>query len=114
MSGLGLNDTLPFGKYKGSLVHEVILKDANWCCWIRDEKKKAGQPKIWNAEVNTILNVAIDNDKRLAAKYSKWAGESDVAEVIKEATNRGLVIRDAQEKADEERRIAYENSWGAW
>ncbi len=111
---LGINDVLPFGKYKGRPVHEVVLDDPNWCCWIREEKKKAGQPKMWSVEVNNILDVAIDNDKKLK-RYPKWSDKSvDLSSIMKASVEVRTELDEKQAQAENARRLAYEESWGAW
>lgn len=111
----GLNDTLTFGKYKGRTVSDVILNDVGWCCWIRDQKKEQGQPRMFDHETNLVLDEAIRNDKKLRAKFKIWnAVERDLAVEMKEAAEARRAIEAREEQVINARQAAYANSWGEW
>lgn len=72
-SSLGLNDTLPFGKYKGKRVQEVYKENAGYLLWMRDTKKKdAGDAKFFDQEVLILLDETLLKDKYLRTKHESW------------------------------------------
>lgn len=111
----GLSDKLTFGKYKGWVVSDVILQDTGWCCWIRDQKRERGQPRMFDSEVNKVLDEAIRDDRKLRAKFKIWhQSEHDLEREIKEAAEARRAIESREAKALDARQAAYADSWGAW
>lgn len=111
----GLSDKLSFGKYKGHVVSDVILNDAGWCCWIRDQKRDQGQPRMFDGEVNKVLDEAIRSDRKLRAKFKIWdTTELDLERSVKEAVEARRKIEEREARVIDERQAAYANSWGAW
>lgn len=111
---IGINDTFTFGKYKGRTFANVMTNDpdgAHWCCWLREEKKKSGQPRAFNKEANDVIDVAIRNSKTLRKKYQVWgATEQDLQEI----TRRQVEAQKQREAANRQRDLAYADQWGAW
>lgn len=105
---LGLGDTFTFGKYKGYKVSEVLGKDPGYCCWLREERKKAAQPNAFDAETNAAIDKAITGSRGLRKKYQPWgvtqqAGASEPEEMPEDVSD-----------VSRRRMAAYADEWGAW
>lgn len=111
---IGINDRFTFGKYKGRTFAEVMTNDPDgphWCCWLREEKKKQGQPRAFDTEANAVIDEAIRNSKSLRNRYKVWeVKEADLQEIM--AAN--AKAQQERENAEKERELAYANEWGAW
>lgn len=81
---LSIRDTLHFGKFKGMNVGKMLLEDASWACWIREEKKKADPRDLtFDVETNDMIDVAIERSRSLKKKYVPWKlGEKAAGEAI--------------------------------
>ena len=64
---IGINDKFAFGKYKGKFFAEVMLEPdgPSWCCWLREEKKRSGQPRAFDTEANRVIDEAIRDSRTL-------------------------------------------------
>ena len=107
---LGANDRFPFGKFKGQFVVNVVEQDPQYCCWLRNEKRKSGQGRVFDAAINAHLDKLIRAAKSKSSlkKHTPFeelaaetAGEIDVATAV---AHREFV-------ADEHRVLAYAD-WG--
>lgn len=110
---IGINDEFGFGKFKGKTFSEVMLlpDGPNWCCWLRETKKSAGEPRAFNVAANKVIDEAIRNSRTLRKKYQVWdATESDVHDAIK----RQVEAQAEMQAADQQRDMAYAGQWGAW
>jgi hypothetical protein len=110
---LGLKSELKFGKYKGQIVEEVLKRDPAWMCWIRDEKRSQGQPRLWDDDVTARLDEMILASVSLRKKYkpSNQLGKPfDIQETMKKAVDADA----ARSKQETELSLAYAESWGAW
>lgn len=75
---IGLTDTLPWGKYKGRKIADIITLDVPYLLWLRDkraegDKEKGYKPdiKFFSREVLTVLNEAL-----LDPANVKWVAKS--------------------------------------
>lgn len=108
---LGINDTFNFGKYKGRSVAEVLRDDVRYCCWLREEKKNAGQPRPFNSDVNMVIDQKIRDSKTLQKKYKPLnATDADLQQMFRQQAE----DREVFESLDQRRAIAYSGEWGAW
>lgn len=112
---LGINDTFPFGKFKGHKVSDVLLSDPGYCCWLREEKKNAGQPRAFDKDANDVIDVAIRQSKSLSKKYKPWgAADADLEAILKNRTEQDEAAAAVALDTFEQRQVAYSGEWGAW
>lgn len=108
MSNIGLDDTLPWGKYKGRKVSDIFKSDVGYLCWMRRKRKDdSGDRMFFAREVHLLLDASIDSDKDLQRQgFMSW-GSSLALEVEKqhEANKKRQV--EQQECA-----AVYEGAWG--
>jgi hypothetical protein len=89
-SRLGLEDTIPFGKYKGQTVETVYKENAGYLMWLRDAKAepetkpdgKVFEPnrEFFNVEVLTLLNSTIAANRGRYSKHKVWDDVGQVPE----------------------------------
>lgn len=107
-----LNDTLPFGKHKHHLISDVLARDPGWLCWLREEKKKEGKPRVFNDEVNLAIDERIAADRGLRKTYNPW-GEKAAFD-IKDAVQKAVTADAARSSKEVEMELAYAGRWGSW
>jgi|GEM_PF-3440456 len=70
---IGLEDVITFGRHKGKTIETVYKEDSGYLVWLREERRtKNVQTNFFNAEVNTLLDMTIQESKSLRAKYKTW------------------------------------------
>lgn len=114
---IGINDTFTFGKLKGHTFAEVMLLSdgPGYCCWLREQKKAAGQPRAFDNAANLVVDEAIRNSKTLRRKYAIWnTTPTDLEAVLKEQAAKREEREVAEVVAVVERKVAYADEWGAW
>lgn len=111
----GLNDTFPFGRYKGLKVHELLLKDVGYACWLREARKSAGDFNVFNVEVNGVIDRAISESRSLGSKYKPWnLQQVNVADTIKRQVEQIETHEALEEKFGQERCAVYKEVWASW
>lgn len=111
----GVNDVLTFGKHKGKTLKDVLATEAHWACWLREEKKKSGQPTPFTKEAHDAIDACIKSSRTLKKQYAVWnMGDANLEQML------GGRVMEAQEEAQRhqaelnERDLAYAGEWGAW
>lgn len=111
----GLNDTLTFGKHKGKTLKDVLAAEAHWACWLREEKKKSGQPTPFTKEAHDAIDAEILKSRNLKKQYRLWkVGEANLEAILDGRQMEAQEQEQAEQKAFNERNAAYDNEWGAW
>ncbi|MPQ56348.1 hypothetical protein [Duganella sp. FT27W] len=107
MSDIGLENTLPWGKYKGQKVAEIFKKDAAYLCWLREQRKKeSSDTKFFAREVHLLLDAAIDSEKSLRFHYTSWGTNLVAEHEVAQDMARQRAERAAIDAA------CYDESWG--
>jgi uncharacterized protein (DUF3820 family) len=68
----GVSDTVPFGKYKGKTVGEVMKENPSYLAWWRHaQMTENGRPasEVMVPELHVAINVAIELDPKLKKKF---------------------------------------------
>lgn len=74
LDDLALEDIMTVGKHKGKTVEAIYKEDSGYLVWFREERRtKNGQNNLFNTEVNTLLDMTIQESKSLRSKYKTWA-----------------------------------------
>ena len=73
MGELELENTLPFGKYKGKLIRWVILNDVNYILWAVTKANLNLSKEALNKVITTVY---YDNED--LREDSMWASEVDI------------------------------------
>lgn len=121
---MGLDDIMPFGKYKGKSFEDIYKLDVGYLVWLRHTRKSQnGDGAFFSHELHILLDDAIDKDKGLRKKYEKWnvAALTD-ADPVTPAIATGTPPwedDDPQDlndmlKAEKEAEFAYSESWGSF
>lgn len=72
-SSLGPNETMPFGKYRGTKIEELLKSDPAYLVWLREQRKTSnGDSKFFTGEVSRQLDFVIAESKSLQKKYKTW------------------------------------------
>lgn len=111
---IGLNDAMPFGKYKEGKVADLLLNDPGYLCWLREQRRKAAQDRVFSHEVSILLDEAIRNDKDLQKRYTPLGEPADVEAILK---GRTAMIEESEKVVERNfavRKAAYQEQWGAW
>lgn len=103
---IGLLDTLPFGKFRGQKVQEVLKTDPAYLVWLRETKKKDGQPGFFANELHPLLDEIIKSHKSLS-KYELW-GDKKFAVGKTEKT----IVATPEKPPSAE--VVYAERWGAF
>lgn len=98
MKRLGKTDHLPFGKYKGKTVLEVLVENRDYILWLRDSKRKTEALEFFDDAVNSNLDNILAADPHLAAKYTAKPKQVMTPAPVDPAM----------------RETAYAGQWGAW
>lgn len=70
---LGLSSVAPFGKHKGKIIEDVYRADRGYLVWLRNERYKVNNQKdFFDTETNTLLDMTIQQDKGLRAKFQTF------------------------------------------
>lgn len=111
---LTLDQDMPFGKYKGRKVKEVVESDPGYAIWLREEKRVSNpsKPPTFDISINRALDKAIVGSKTLSRKYKPWN--------MDDANQHGVTVTvhdvdslDAEQAAAMQ--IAhYGEEWAAW
>lgn len=71
---LGLEDIMTIGKHKGKSIVDTYKEDSGWLVWLRNERwAKNSDPNMFNTEVNTLLDMTIEDSVSLRRKYKTWS-----------------------------------------
>lgn len=114
---IGINDVFGFGKHKGKTFAEVMLlpEGSGYCAWLREEKKRSGQPQAFNAEANKVIDEAIRNSKSLRKKYSPWdLNAVDLETILKDRQEQEEKSMVEQAMLFEQRKAGYSQDWASW
>lgn len=121
---MNVMEVMHFGKYKGMVIGKIMLEDAGYLCWLREEKKRADSRDLtFDHQTNALLDVEIDKSKTLGRKYKRWslpppASLEELTEQSKEKL--AVIFTEVRQKAalaevvKTEHELAYADSWGAW
>ena len=110
----GMNSVMQFGKYKGLTVSDVLKRDPGWMCWIRDEKRNAGQPRMWDDEVTARLDGLIMSSPTLRKKYKPSTQLGNGPFDLKDVMQKAVKADAARSQEQETMALAYEGIWGSW
>jgi hypothetical protein len=116
---IGINDIFTFGRLKGKTFAEAMLLDdgPGYCCWLREQKKAAGQPRAFDNAANLAVDDAIRSSSTLRRKYAIWnttSTSTDLETVLKEQAVKRAQHEAAEAVAVVERKVVYAEEWGAW
>lgn len=110
MSDLQLDNTLPWGKYKGQKLADIFKKDAAYLCWLRKKRKDdSGDVGLFGREIHLLLDAAIDSDKALRSQgYTSWGTKLAVE-------HEQQLEREKERQAEAVASAAvYDDAWGAF
>lgn len=78
---IGLEDTMPLGKYKSRKIKDIYRDDAEYLVWFRQARKDSNQDaKFFNPEVGALLDMTIEASPQLQRKFKAWGASVDVAQ----------------------------------
>jgi hypothetical protein len=112
---IGINDEIPFGRFKGYLFSDVMQTRPDYCAWLRDTKLKARERNPFSKEANLVIDEAIRQSKSLRNKYAVlYPTDEDhqLKAILKEAHD-AKVAHDAA-AFEERKNTVYADQWGAW
>lgn len=73
MAVLSVNDTLHFGRHNGRKVSQMIVDDASYACWLREEKKRQdSRDTTFDPYTNALIDKEIGKSRSLMRKYKPW------------------------------------------
>lgn len=112
---LGLTDVMPFGKWKGQTVQEVITKDPGYMNWLRDEKKTKNRENLLTVDADKWLIDKAGKSNKVSPRLSATdeAGEKAMTKLEKEFKRKAeQEAREADAKRTREE--VYGQEWGEW
>jgi len=112
---IGVNSSIPFGKYKGKTFADVMLSDPGYCAWLRQAKIKDGDLNPFTTEANLVIDDAIRQSKSLSKKYA-------IVKPTEEDLQLQNILKEAHDKKsandaviyEERKSVAYADQWGSW
>lgn len=112
LENLELTDIITFGKYKKRIVEDIYKDDCGYLVWLREERRtKNGQSNFFSDEVNTLLDMTIQESKPLKAKYKTWQALGLFDKPNTESS--GKTPPWEEDAPTEERAVEY-TAWGAF
>lgn len=111
---LGLADTLPFGKHRGSKVVDVMAKDPGWLAWIRAERQKKNKENFFTEDAERHIYSAVKK-RAPGAEWPKRLGEDDGITEVASSAVVGIMGKLSTAELDKAKREElYKDQWGEW
>jgi len=116
---IGMNDTLPWGQYKGKKIEQIAKEDMPYLVWLRDaravgDKVKGYEPQIkfFSREVLELINkeLASPANKKWSNKYLEW----DLDGLFGEDTSGGAMPKKDEILTEIKMQETYEQQWGSF
>lgn len=116
---IGMNDTLPFGQYRGQSVTHILKSSPSggaYLVWLREQRRKDGERNFFDAEVIDRLDSLIESNKRLQRQYKTFRSIDAMHPMAGVSTNQEAIGATpvAPEVREVEAEFAYAEQWGSF